>query len=145
MIPILCVVTIVGLMACGGVATAPVPTTAPTAPEPSEPTPYPTSTPYPTYTRYPTSTPYPASGPPPIKTITPVSSTPAGVRLVVRAIHEGPPNYDRREWRQWIDADRDCQNTLAEVLIEESTEAMVLGDPCRGKGNSPGTGGCSHR
>ena len=60
------------------------------------------------------------------KTSTPTSAAPnppAGTVTVPR-LPIGSPNeeakYDRKHWGRWIDADRDCQNTRAEVLIDES-------------------------
>lgn len=33
--------------------------------------------------------------------------------------------YDRDEWDHWVDDDRDCENARAEVLIEESRQAVT--------------------
>ena len=65
--------------------------------------------------------------------------------LPVAPIPENLPDYDRWEWRHWIDADGDCQDTRQEVLIEESVGLIIFtdADQCRvasGQWISPLTG-----
>ena len=62
-------------------------------------------------------------------TIPPDSSTVP--HLQIEAIRSDLPSYDRGDWNHWIDADSDCQNTRAEVLIEESSASVIFRDTRR--------------
>lgn len=61
----------------------------------------------------------------PVTTGATTAPTASGPLLVPRLeIAEMPPNlpeYSRSDWKHWNDTDRDCQDTRAEVLIEESS------------------------
>ena len=85
--------------------TATAPTTATPAPEPPSPTPTPTALP-----ARPTATP---------------TSTATVLRVTVSAVPATLPDYDRHDWKQWTDADRDCQDARNEVLIAESRTSVA--------------------
>ena len=65
------------------------------------------------------------------------TATPPGIDGVMLTIGVEPatrdiPEYNRRDWRHWTDADTDCQDARQEVLIAESQGGVVYetGDEC---------------
>ena len=77
-----------------------------------------------------TATPQTTSQPPPVLT----DHSPQAALQKLAALGSTPatavPQYDRSEWSKgrWTDADGDCQNTRAEVLIDESWSSVTFTD-----------------
>ena len=71
-----------------------------------------------------TTTELPAVTPAAQSTPTP-TGTATVLRVTVSAVPAPLPDYDRHDWKQWTDADRDCQDARNEVLIAESRTAVA--------------------
>ena len=64
------------------------------------------------------------SEPPPATSATSTSAT--TLTITVAPIPADIPEYDRSDWRHWIDEDRDCQDARHEVLIAESLDQVTF-------------------
>ena len=74
-----------------------------------------------------TAPPTPTKGtatPTPTPTKTPTTST--SLVITVAEIPSGIADYERRDWKHWVDEDGDCQDARLEVLIAESLVAVTF-------------------
>ena len=61
----------------------------------------------------------------------PATPEPARVPVITTVILVTPvppdiPEYDRSQWKHWVDADGDCQDTRQEVLVRESLSEVAF-------------------
>ena len=65
-------------------------------------------------------------GPAPAAAATSFTGTLAQAVAAVPQVQERTTGYDRRLFPHWADADRDCQNARAEVLLAETSAAVTF-------------------
>jgi len=58
----------------------------------------------------------------------PATNSPSTTPLTIAAEPSAIPPYNRDDWRLWLDADGDCQDTRAEKLIVQSLIAVIFRD-----------------
>ena len=54
------------------------------------------------------------------------SATSTTLTITVAPVPAGIPEYDRSDWRHWIDEDGDCQDARQESLVEESLVPVIF-------------------
>ena len=58
-------------------------------------------------------------------TFTPAPEPAATLVITIAPIPADIPDYDRGDWKHWVDADGDCQDARQEVLVEESLVSVT--------------------
>ena len=63
----------------------------------------------------------------------PLSAPVSQLQVTVSRVPSNLPDYDRGDWRHWLDMDGDCQNARHEALIAESAAPVEFktADRCR--------------